>query len=405
MVARHLAARTGGGASCPTQLSPPLAPVPAVPVEPFLIERFFAQHEFTTPHLLGVSDCETRTVGELLALEPDAQERLRALGLGYTEGEGHVELRAAIAATYERLGPEDVLVHAAGVEVLLTVALAVLEPGDHAVVHHPGYQAQRTAAALAGADVSLWAARPERGWAPDPDELRPLLDRPRTRLLILTTPHNPTGYHFDEGELRHVLGLAEERGVTVLVDEAYRGTEYDPRSRMPSAADLSESACALGLTSKGLGLPGLRIGWLATRDPALRASVALAKDYTSICAPAPSELLATIALRHWDSLLAETRTRLVRHLALFADFVGRHDGRFDWVPPRAGPVTFPTLRVDRPEDLSRRLREEAGVLVVPGTVFEPTSREIRVGFGRAGFPEGLAHFDAWLKADGAGGAE
>jgi aspartate/methionine/tyrosine aminotransferase len=374
-----------------------------VPVEPFLIERFFAAHEFTTPHLLGVSDCETRTVGELLALDPDAEERLRSLALGYTEGDGHAELRAAIAATYERLGPEDVLVHAAGVEVLLTVALAVLEPGDHAVVHHPGYQAQRTSAGVAGADVSLWWARPELGWAPDLDELAGLLDRPRTRLLVVTTPHNPTGYHFDETGLRHVLRLAEERGVTVLVDEAYRGTEYEVGARTPSAVDLSESACALGLTSKALGLPGLRIGWLATRDPALRASVALAKDYTSICAPAPSELLATIALRHWDRLLAETRVRLVRHLALFADFVGRHDGRFDWVPPRAGPVTFPTLEADRPEELSRRLREEAGVLVVPGTVFDDTSREIRVGFGRADFPEGLACFDAWLTADGGGG--
>jgi aspartate/methionine/tyrosine aminotransferase len=369
-----------------------------VPVPPFLIERFFAAHEFSTQHLLGVSDCETRSVRELLALEPDAGERLAGLRLGYTESGGSPELREAVAAPLPGVGPDDVLVHNAAVEVLLTVALAVLERGDHAVVHHPGYQAQWTAAEIAGARVSRWRARPELDWAPDLDELPALLDRPRTRLLVVTTPHNPTGFHFDEPALRRVLALAEERGIVTLVDEAYRGTEYDPSDRLPSAATLSETAAALGLVSKGLGLPGLRVGWLVTRSRALREAVARAKDYTSICASAPSELLAALAVRHAETLLGETRARLRRHLGLLSETLGRHPDRFRWVPPRAGPVTFPTLRRDEPDELARRLREEADVLVVPGTVFDDASREVRIGFGRTGFPEGLAALDRWLDA-------
>jgi aspartate/methionine/tyrosine aminotransferase len=367
-----------------------------VPVPPFRIERFFAAHEFSTPHLLGVSDCETRTVRDLLALEPDAGERLADMRLGYTESDGSPELREAVAATLPGVGPDDVLVHNAAVEVLLTVALAVLERGDHAVVHHPGYQAQWTTAEIAGARVSLWRARPELGWAPDLDELPDLLDRPRTRLLVVTTPHNPTGFHFDETTLGRVLAMAEERGIVTLVDEAYRGTEYDLSDRLPSAATLSDTAAALGLVSKGLGLPGLRVGWLVTRNRRLREAVARAKDYTSICAAAPSELLAALAVRHADALLEEARVRLRHHLGLLAHTLERHADRFDWVPPRAGPVTFPTLRRDEPDDLARRLREQAGVLVVPGTVFDPASREVRIGFGRARFPEGLGALDRWL---------
>jgi aspartate/methionine/tyrosine aminotransferase len=369
-----------------------------VPVEPFAIERYFAAHEFTTPHLLGVSDCETCSVGDLLSLEAGALERFLALELGYTRSEGHHALRAAVAASMPGLDADHVLVHAAGVEVLLTVALAVLEPGDHAVVHHPGYQAQRTAAAIAGARVSLWRARREAGWAPDLDELGVLLDRPRTRLLVLTTPHNPTGFHFDESTLRTVLSMAEERGVVALVDEAYRGAEYDDASVLPAAATLSNTAASAGLVSKAFGLAGLRIGWLATRDEALLTAVARAKDYTSICAPAPAEYLATLALVHRVRLLARTRARLIDHLALLREFMERRGDRFAWVPPRAGPVTFPTLRSDDPELFARRLREEAGVLVVPGTVFDPASREIRIGFGRVGFPAGLARLDEWLDA-------
>lgn len=365
-------------------------------VEPFRIERFFAEHEFTTPHLLGVSDCETLAVGELLALEPGSQERLTSLRLGYTESPGSPELRSAVAAHLPGVGPDDVLVHNAAVEVLLTVALAVLEPGDHAVVHHPGYQAQASAATIAGATVSHWLARPERGWAPDLDELAGLLDRPRTRLLVVTTPHNPTGFHFDEAALRRILGMAEARGVVVLVDEAYRGTEYDPRDRLPSAATLSASAAALGVVSKGLGLPGLRVGWLVTRNEGLREAVARAKDYTSICASAPSELLAAIAVRNADVLLARTVERLRAHLALLGEVLARHADRFAWVPPRAGPVTFPTLLRDDPDELAGRLRSEAGVLVVPGTVFDAGSRQVRLGFGRAAFPRGLECMDRWL---------
>lgn len=371
---------------------------PTVPVEPFRIERFFAEHEFTVPHLLGVSDCETRTVGDLLALEPGARDALLSLRLGYTESPGHPDLRAAIADSLGGVSPDDVVVHNAGVEGLLTAALAVLEAGDHAVVHHPGYQAQRTASAIAGARVSRWCARAENGWAPDLDELERLLDRPRTRLLVVTTPHNPTGHHFDEATLRAILALAEARGVVVLVDEAYRGTEYDPSDRLPAAAALSERAISLGLVSKGLGLPGLRIGWLVTRDPELRAAIGVAKDYTSICSSAPSELLATVALRHRRTLLDETRALLAGNLADLRAFMDRNGERFDWVPPRAGPVTFPSLRSGDPDDFARRAREEAGVLVVPGTVFDRSSREIRIGFGRAGFARALGHFDRWLRA-------
>lgn len=367
-----------------------------MPVEPFLIERFFARHEFTTPHLLGVSDCETLRVEELLALEPGAEEGLRSLRLGYTESEGSPELRQAIAATYTGLNPDDILVHNAAVEVLLTVALAVLRTGDHAVVHHPGYQAQRTAAGIAGARVSLWRARPELAWAPDMEELPRLLARPRTRLLVITSPHNPTGFHFDEATFRTVLRLAEARGVLVLVDEAYRGTEYEAGRKLPSAAEVSPWAGAVGVMSKGLGLPGLRLGWLATRNPALRKAVAEAKDYSSICSVAPAEYLAALGLRHAEQLLDRNRRLICRNLGLLRSVMNAHSDRFDWVPPQAGPVTFPTLRHEDPDDFARRLREEAGVLVVPGTVFDEESRQVRLGFGRASFQQGLERFEAWL---------
>ncbi|MDT8341947.1 MAG: aminotransferase class I/II-fold pyridoxal phosphate-dependent enzyme [Longimicrobiales bacterium] len=359
-------------------------------IEPFRLERFFAAHEFSTPHLLSVSDCESMTVAELLALEPGARQALERVWLGYTESRGGEALRGALAAAHPGLGPDDFLVHAGGVEVLLTVALASLEPGDHAVVQAPCYQAARSAPALAGARVSLWSGDVDRGWKPDLDALPTLLDRPRTRLLVVNTPHNPTGYHFTLDELRRILAAAESRGVRVLVDEAYRGAEYRDEDRLPPAATLSPTAGALGLLSKGFGLPGLRLGWLASRDHAFLDRVARVKDYTTICAPAPVEFLGALALRHREPILARSRGLLNGNLAALAAFMDRHRDRFRWMPPRAGSVCLPLLRDGDAEAFCARAREQAGVLLAPGPLFDGERAAFRIGFGRAGFREGLA---------------
>lgn len=363
-------------------------------VEPFALERFFAEHEFTTPHLLSVSDCETSTVADLLALEDGARQRLERLALGYTESDGSPELRAAVAAREDGLTADDVVVHAAGVEVLLTVALAVLEPGDHAVVQSPCYQAARSGPELAGASVTPWRARRENGWAPDLDEL-PRLLRPGTRLLVVNTPHNPTGHHFSREALDRLVALAEERGILLLVDEAYRGAEYRDGDRLPCAATLSPAVASLGLLSKAWGLPGLRTAWLVSRNPKIREAVSRAKDYTTICAPAPAEFLATLALRSGDSILRRNREILRTNLGLLEGLMARHAGRLGWVRPRAGSVCMPWLREGEAQ-FCRAAREQAGVLLAPGPLFDGDPAAFRVGFGRRSFGQGLEALDRWL---------
>lgn len=368
-------------------------------VEPFALERFFAEHEFTTPHLLSVSDCETVSVGELLALEDGAAEALGRLGLGYTESDGNPALREAVAAREDGLAAEDVVVHAAGVEVLLTVALAVLEPGDHAVVQSPCYQAARSGPEMAGATVTPWPARRENGWAPDLEAL-PGLIRPETRLLVVNTPHNPTGHHFSRESLDRLVALAEERAILLLVDEAYRGAEYREEDRLPCAATLSPAVASLGLLSKAWGLPGLRTAWLASWNPGLRDAVRRIKDYTTICAPAPAEFLATLALRSGDALLTRNRTLLAENRALLEEFMSRHAHRFGWVPPRAGSVCMPWLRDGDARAFCRAAREEAGVLLAPGPLFDGEAEAFRVGFGRRSFGRGLEVLDGWLERGG-----
>ena len=183
-----------------------------------------------------------------------------------------------------------------------------------------------------------------------------------------------------------------------LSDEVYRFVEHDPADRLPNAADVSATAVSLGVMSKSLGLAGLRIGWIATRDAAVGARVRAMKDYLTISPSAPSEVLALIGLRAREAVLARTRGIVRRNMALLDEAFADWDGLVDWVRPTAGPVGFPRfLRGPGAEAAADDLLRDEGVLILPGTVFGGHPDRFRIGFGREGFAEALAGFERWLR--------
>jgi aspartate/methionine/tyrosine aminotransferase len=366
-------------------------------IAPFRIEQYYAVHEFTAPYMLSSSDAESVAVADLLAFEPDAAERLLAQHLGYTESPGAPELRAAAAAIYETVAPEDVVVVAAAEEGIFLAYHALLGPGDHVVVETPCYESALQVALSAGADVTQWRREPGDGWEYDLGALERAL-RPDTRLVYVNTPHNPTGTLMPRDVLDRLVELCAERGAWLFCDEVYRELEHDPADRLPAACDLYEHALSLGSMSKAYGLPGLRLGWLASRDrDALRRVVDL-KHYTTICSSAPSELLSALALRHRDVLAGRSRRIVQENLPLLDAFLERHDGRLSWTRPTAGPIGF--ARVLGVEDATRfceQLVADTGVLLLPGDVYDVPGH-VRIGFGRANMPDALARFERWLAA-------
>jgi aspartate/methionine/tyrosine aminotransferase len=365
----------------------------------FRLERFFARYEFSVEHVLCASDCESMTVGDLLALEPGAEAWFSQCWLGYTESAGGPELREAIAGMYETLSPASVLVHSGAEEAIFLFMHAALEPGDHVVVQWPCYQSLFEVAKDLGCDLSLWRAKATDGWIPDVEQLAALL-RPNTRAVIINTPHNPTGSQLSGPDFAALVSLAERRGCYLFSDEVYRESEYRAIDRLPAACDLSPKAVSLGVMSKTYGLPGLRIGWLATHDRALLGRVGQLKDYTTICNAAPSEFLATLALRHRDELIARTLGLLRTNLAHTDAFMERQADLFSWHPPAAGPIAFPGLRGQAAalgsDRVCERLALEAGVLLLPGSVYD-VENHVRIGFGRRDLPVALAQLESALE--------
>jgi len=361
-------------------------------LRPFRLERYYDTREFTARYMMSASDCETWTVAELTALDPGAAEHLGALPLGYTHTTGHPALRGRIAALYERVQPDEIIVHAGAQEAVFTFMNAALEPGDHVIVHHPAYQSLSEIAHALGCDVTPWPATAATRWALDPDDLRRAI-RPRTRAIVINIPHSPTGWLPSASTFDAIVGIAREHGILLFSDEVYRGLEYDDRDRLPAVVDRYERGVSLGAMSKPYGLAGLRLGWLAVHDRDLARRVCGVKDYTTICSSAPSEYLATIALEHHGEIMSRNAGIIRDNLAAFRAFLDARPTQFAWIPPRAGPVAF--VEPARVTDIAHYcdlVLDRSGVLLLPGTVFDESSRAVRVGFGRRSFREALDHY-------------
>ncbi len=358
-------------------------------MEPFKLERYFAQYEFSTRYLLSSSDCDGLPMRTILEMADEECRKLwDELRIGYTESLGHPLLRQEIAYLYKGISPEDVLVIVPEEGIFIAMR-SILRKGDHAICTFPGYQSLYQVAQDSGCEVTRWMPEEEHGWRFNPDFLESNI-RENTRLVVFNFPHNPTGYLPSPEDYRRILQIAREHDLYVFSDEMYRLLELDATERLPSACEEYEKAVSLFGMSKTFGMAGARIGWLATRDRELYGKLAACKDYTTICSSAPSEILSIIALRNRDSIVDSHLARVRRNLGLLDHFFAEHADLFDWTQPRAGTIAFPRYKgAEGAYAFCQRLVREAEIMLLPATVYDYDDRHVRVGFGRENLPGGL----------------
>ncbi len=361
----------------------------------FRIEKYYAKYEFTAKYMLSSSDAESRSIAELLAFEPDAREKFDALRLGYTESAGAPDLRQTMAGIYASVSSDDVLVMSSAEEGIFVFYNALLTAGDHAIIETPCYESGFELARATGADVSAWQRYFEDGWVHDLTALEKLI-RPNTKVIYLNSPSNPTGINMKLEVMQAVMDLARANNIIVLCDEVYRELEHDSKTIIPAVCDLYDNAVSLGSMSKSYGLPGLRLGWLVTKNAALLEKFLHFKWYTTICSSAPSEFLSDLALRHRHILLERNRKIVQQNLPLLEAFLQRQAHLFTWVKPDASPIGFPKVHgVKNVYDFCEQIVENTGVLLLPGSVYDQPNH-VRMGYGRANMPEALGILESYL---------
>jgi aspartate/methionine/tyrosine aminotransferase len=335
------------------------------------------------------------TTRELLDLLPPGEReaelaRLLDLRLGYSEACGSAELRELIAATYDDTSPDQVLVTTGAIEANFLLFNVLLSPGDRVVVVDPAYQQLQSVPRGIGADVALWRLRAENDFRFDLDELRALAI-PGTRMIVINSPHNPTGAMLSAEELQEIYNLAEERDAWILGDEAYRWLDLPGNPPLaPPLRNLGPRAISVGTFSKPFGLPGLRIGWIAAPDDIAHRCWGL-RDYVSLSPGKLNDALAVLAFRHRDQNAARTRAIVAENLPVAARWFAENADLVSWTPPRGGLLALMKYALDMPSlELANRLAEDYSVMLAPGSAFGYEGYlRIGVGQGPEIFAKGL----------------
>ena len=358
----------------------------------FALEVFLSKWEFRAKHHMTASDFESLSLGALLALGSEAdRENLEKLWLGYTETWGAPDLRAAIANTYETMDTENILCLAGAGEGLYIIAQVLLQSDDHVIVPTPNYQSAETVplsrCAVTGVPLQYNTAENATEWRLDLDDIRAAL-RPNTKMISLNFPHNPTGMLMEKDDLNALVTLCRKKGIYILGDEVYSGITVNDTDTIPQIADIYERGISLNVLSKSYGLPGLRIGWMASQDRDLLQKLERYKHYLSICNSAPSEYLGLIALKNRQKILARNHAILCENnnllLALFDDFPNLVQYR----APMGGCVAFPKfLGSEGSEVFAQNLLEKSGVLILPSSIYaseigQVPQNHFRIGIGR-----------------------
>jgi aspartate/methionine/tyrosine aminotransferase len=366
-----------------------------VRIEPFQLERWMTTYETKVDWDIaesGVYPMSSRQILDLLAPEERQAEldRLLNLRLGYSEACGSAELRGLIADTYEKTSPDEILVTTGAIEANFLLFNELLSAGDRVVIVSPAYQQLHSVAKAIGCDVAPWNLRDDGGFRFNLDDLRALAT-PGTRMIVVNTPHNPTGAMLSELELRQVYGLAEELDAWVLSDEAYRWLDLpgSPPLARPMR-NLGPRAISTGTFSKPFGLPGLRIGWIAAPEDVVRRCWGL-RDYISLSPGKLNDALAVIAFRHRDQIVERTRRIVAENLPFAERWFAENADLVSWTPPRGGILALMSYRLDLPSlELANRLAEDYSVMLAPGSAFGYEGY-LRIGVGNtpAIFAEGL----------------
>lgn len=365
-------------------------------IEAFELERWQSVWENRIELNIAESGVDPLSVRELVEDAADL-ERLLDVRLGYAQTNGSEELRARIAALYSNANANNILLTCGGAEANYVSTWALVERGDEVVFMQPNYMQVGLLAKGFGATVKPWWLREELKWAPDADELAKLVT-PRTKIIALCNPSNPTGAVLSEEAMNAICEVAGKVGAWILADEVYRGAEFDGNTTPSFWGRYERVLCTAGL-SKAYGLPGLRTGWVVAPEE-MAEKLWGYHDYTSIGPTMLTDRIASIALepRRHARLLERTRWILRENYPLVRDWLRKHEDIFSHVAPRAGAIAWIGLR--RKWDsgqVAEELRAKKGVLLVPGEQFAMAGC-IRIGFGeyREKLRKALGRFDEWI---------
>jgi aspartate/methionine/tyrosine aminotransferase len=326
--------------------------------------------------------------------------QLGSLKLEYIPHRGHSMLRQMIAADAGGLYKDQVLLTNGAAGALFIINTALLAPHHHLIVVKPNYATNIEVPVTIGCSISYIDLQLEAGWRINMPAIEAAIT-PATRLISITTPHNPTGMTMTQDELQALIAIAEKKNIYLLVDETYRDTCF--KTPYPVVASLSKKVISVSSLSKAYGLPGLRIGWVVTQDDDLMEQFLAAKEMIYISNSALDEEVALQFYRQKERFAELINTRAMENFQLLAAWL-QQEPNLEYVLPQGGVVCFPRFKQPETIDIPRfyeTLLQKHKTMVGAGHWFAMPDSYMRIGFGWPGkqvFEQGLIHVSESIKA-------
>ena len=369
-------------------------------IRPFAVEEWMNTYETGARWNIAETCVDSISVDELFRLCGEDStafwKRFSARRLTYGDIEGAPAFREGICRLYKTLKPEEVVTTHGAAGANHHVFYSLVEPGDRVISIMPTYQQLYSIPESYGAEVKLLNLTPENGYLPALEQLRELAV-PGTKLICVNNPNNPTGALMSTELLREIVGIARSVDAYVLCDEVYRHlTQEDVWCE--SIVDLYEKGISVSSMSKVFSLAGLRLGWIATHDEALRKALLSHRDYNHISCGMFDEAMAAVALQHSDIILERNRGIVRENLAVLDAWV-QSEPRIHYQKPRAGTTAL--VYYDYAPDsypFCTRMYHETGAFVTPGDCFEQP-KSMRIGYASdvQTLRDGLAAISAFLR--------
>jgi aspartate/methionine/tyrosine aminotransferase len=360
-------------------------------LKPFLLDMWLDKYEHDIEFNLASSEGPRWTVNELLDLagEPEkARQRFLNHELAYGRPAGADGLREAIAEMHA-VSPECVQVMTGASEALVVLMWLAAEPGANVVLPRPGYAPFSALPESLGIETRFYGIRKENNFTIDMEEITKLADA-GTNLIMVNSPHNPTGATMSDAEMERLHEFTSTRGIQLVSDEVYHpichGRKTKSASRLPQATVIHDF-------SKAFALPGLRTGWMIEHDRKRRERYWNARTYFSISNNSAGEMLAEIAMRNRDVVLRKTQETATLNLEHLDRFMNEHRETLQWIRPQGGMTAFPWLVSGQNARPFCQAAAEQGILLAPGDCFDFPSH-FRLGFAATGdkFPRALDRF-------------
>ena len=368
-------------------------------IKPFAVEEWMNAWEVGAKYNIAETCVDSISMNELFELTGEDKteflNRLCARRLSYGDIEGLPEFRKGVCGLYKTLNIENIVSTHGASGANHHVFYSLISPGDRVVSIMPTYQQLYSIPESYGADVQILHLSKENNYLPDLEKLRRLVT-PKTKMICINNPNNPTGALMSEQILREIVEIARSADAWILCDEVYRHLSQED-GWCPSIVDLYEKGISVSSMSKVFSLAGLRLGWIATHDMSVVKSCLSHRDYNLVSCGVFDEMLAAAALKHRDKLLERSRKIVRENLQILDDWVGS-EPHVSYVKPKAGTTALVYYDLDISSyEFCEEMYKKTGAFVTPGDCFEvPHSMRIGYAYGKQDLIDGLKAISEYI---------